>query len=67
MMIERATLYILIPDWMTLTFIQGHSCMRNENFCAHFFLVFVLVWDAIQHVATTCWLGGDYAKFDSPN
>ena len=28
-MIETNELYILIPKWMTLIFIQGHSCMRT--------------------------------------
>ena len=28
-MIKTTMLYILISDWMTLTFIQGRSCMRN--------------------------------------
>ena len=29
MVIEITELYHLIPVWMTLTVIQGHSCMRN--------------------------------------
>ena len=31
MMIEIATLYILMPVWMSLTFVHGHSCMRNQK------------------------------------
>ena len=27
--VETTKLFIKIPVWMTLTFIQGHSCMRN--------------------------------------
>ena len=30
MMIETTMLYIFISVWMTFTFIQGHSCMRNK-------------------------------------
>ena len=30
-MIKTTALYILIPVWMTLAFIQGHSCMRNQK------------------------------------
>ena len=29
------TLYILILDWMILTFIEGHSYMRNQNTEGH--------------------------------
>ena len=31
MMIGTTKLYIFISIWMTLTFIQGHSCMRNKK------------------------------------
>ena len=31
MMIKTTKLYILISVWMTLTFIQGHSCIRNKK------------------------------------
>ena len=31
MMIEITKLYTLISLWMTWTFIQGHSCMRNKK------------------------------------
>ena len=30
MMMETTKLYILISVWMTSTFIQGHSCIRNQ-------------------------------------
>ena len=30
LMIETTKFYILIPVWITLTFNQGHICMRNE-------------------------------------
>ena len=39
MIIETSNLYILI-SWMTLTFLQGHSCIRNKNFGVHFFFFF---------------------------
>ena len=31
MMIETTELYIFISLWMTLTIVQGHSCIRNEK------------------------------------
>ena len=36
MMIETTNLYIVISVWMTLTFIQGHICMRNKNISVQF-------------------------------
>ena len=30
LMIETTKLYIFILIWMTLTFIQGHSCMKKN-------------------------------------
>ena len=30
-MIEITMLYILMSVWITLTFIQAHSCMRNQT------------------------------------
>ena len=30
-MIKTTKLYILISVWMTLMFIEGHSCMRNKS------------------------------------
>ena len=55
-MIETTELYILMSVWMTLTFIQGHSCMRNQNFGVHFLRNFAVNFFlcAIQCVATTC-------------
>ena len=49
-MIENTKLYILILVWMTLIFIQGHSCMRNQK------LQFTVDVDEIQYVAITCWV-----------
>ena len=31
MVIETTKLFILMSVWMTLTFIQGHSFMKNEK------------------------------------
>ena len=31
MMIWTTKLYIVISVWMTLAFIQGHNCMRNQK------------------------------------
>ena len=35
MIIQAAELYILIPVWMTLIFIQGYNLVTNQNFCTH--------------------------------
>ena len=43
-------LYILIPVWMTLTFIQGHSCITVRNFCVHFLRQFTVDLDEIEFV-----------------
>ena len=39
MLIETTELYILIPVWMNLIFIQGHICMKH--FCVHFLANFL--------------------------
>ena len=44
MMIEAIKLYILISVWMILTFIQGHSCMRNQKLLCIFFWGKFLSW-----------------------
>ena len=36
LMIKTTRLSILLSVWMTLTFTQGHSCMRNKKFVVHF-------------------------------
>ena len=36
LMIKITKLYILISVWMTLTFIQGHSCMNNQKILCPF-------------------------------
>ena len=41
-MIETTKLYSLKSVWMTLTFIQGHSCIRIKNFCVHFLRNFTI-------------------------
>ena len=50
-MIEITKLNILIPVWLTLSFIQGHSCMINQNFPNPFSINL----ERILYVATTCW------------
>ena len=35
MLVETRKLYILITVWMTLTFIQGHNCIKIKNSCVH--------------------------------
>ena len=41
---------------MTLTFIHGHSCMRNQKLLSIFLRNFAVDLDEIQSVARTCWL-----------
>ena len=47
-------LYILISVWMTMTFIQGHSCRRNQKLWCPFYHKFGIDLDKILCVATTC-------------
>ena len=51
-MIGTAKLYILMSNWMTMIFIQGHIFMRNQK----------LYLDGIQYVATNCWFVEAHAK-----
>ena len=53
-MIETTELYILISVWMTLTFIQGCTSIRNQNFDVHFLVNLGIDFDEIQSVTTTC-------------
>ena len=47
--------YILISVLMTLTFIVGHSCMRNQELWCPFSLKKIAVnLEATQYVATSC-------------
>ena len=62
-MIEITKLYILISVWMTLIFIQGHSCMRNQQFCVYFLTDLCIDLDKSQYVATICWFVEAHAKF----
>ena len=55
-MIGTAKLNILITVWMTMTFIHGHSCMRNQKLLCPFLGKFAVGMDDIQYVVTTCWL-----------
>ena len=55
---EMTKFYILIPVWMTLFFIQGHTGMKDENF-----LVNVSIdLDKISCVATAYWFVEALAK-----
>ena len=65
MMIKTTKLYILISVWVTLTVIQGHSCIRN-NLGVHFFANLSIDLDEIQYVATTCWFVEVYNKGEKP-
>ena len=56
MMIDTIILYILFSVSMTLTFIQGHSCIRNQYFGVHFLTNLNIDLDEIQYVATACLL-----------
>ena len=62
MMIETAKLCILMSVLMMLTFIQGHSCMRNQQFLCPFFSNLIIDLDEIKYVATTCWFVEAHAK-----
>ena len=54
-MIETTKLDIAISDWMTLIFIQGHSCVKmKKNFGVHFLANLSIDLDEIQYVTTTC-------------
>ena len=62
LIVETTKLYISVSVWMTLTFIQGHSCMRNEKLWHPFSSKFIDL-DEIQCVGTTCWFVEAHAKF----
>ena len=58
MMIERTKLYIMVSLWMTLTFIQGHSCIRNKKFGCPFSHQFGYQFglnSACCHNLLVCW------------
>ena len=62
-MIEATKLYTWISVWMTLTFIQSHSCVRiKKNFGVHFLSNFWVDLDEIQYVATTHWFVEAHAE-----
>ena len=57
MMIQVTKFYILISVWMTLTFIQGCGCMRNEKLVpfSHKFK-YQCGWDSVWcHNLLICW------------
>ena len=56
MVIETTKLYILILAWMTFIFIQGHNCIRNQNFGVQFLANLSTDFDKTWCVARTCWI-----------
>ena len=62
MMVEITILYILISVLMTLTFIEGHSCMEKK-LKSIFSQILSVDLDKIQYVATTSWFVEAHAKF----
>ena len=49
---------------MTLTFIQGHNCMRNKKTLVSIFSQLLNInLNEINYVATTCWFVEAHAKF----
>ena len=63
LMIETTEFYILIPVWMTLTFIQCHSCLRKEKFLCPSSWNFSVHLCEIYCDATTCRFLVACAKF----
>ena len=62
-MIETTKLYIFMSVWMTLIFIQGHSCMRNQKLWFNFLTNLGINLDEILYFATACWFVEAEAKF----
>ena len=48
MMVEIKKIYIWIPVWMTLTFIQGHSCMRNQKLLSTILEILQFGWNLLS-------------------
>ena len=61
MIIKTSELYIFVSVWMTLTFIQGHGCVRKKV-CVHFLSKLDTDLNEFQDVATTCWFVGAHAE-----
>ena len=67
-LIDIIELCILIVVLVTLTFIQGHSCMTNEkskNSVPVFSQISQSIMGEIQYDATTCWFVEAHAEFIS--
>ena len=65
-MIEITKLYIFILVWMTLTFIQGHSYIRNQKLWCPFSHKFkyIFVWNSVCfHNLLVCWFVEAHTKF----
>ena len=65
MIIEITEFYILLPAWMT--FIQGHSCMRNQYLCTHFLANFSINLGEILYAAIGSLFVEAHARFSSHN
>ena len=44
LVMDTTVLFCLIPIWMTLTFIQGHNCMRKQKLPSSFSCKFLWIW-----------------------
>ena len=56
LMIETIKFYILISVWMTLTFIHGHSCIRNNNLIIRCTFKCRFRWKSVCcHSLLVCW------------
>ena len=66
-LIEATKLYILTSVWMSLTFIQGGSCMKNPDLLCPFSgeFRFWFGWSSVY--ATTCWFVEVLANFFCTN
>ena len=54
-MIETAKFYIKTLVWITLAFVQGHSCMKKKKNLCLFSRKITINLDDIQSVVTTDW------------
>ena len=61
-MIETTELNILLPVWMTLTFMVT-AVWEINNFGVQFLTNLDINLDEIQYVATACWFVEAHAKF----
>ena len=66
-MIGTSELYILIPVSVTMTFIKGHSCMRNQKLLRSFSCKFLswFRWNVV--CCQNCWFVEAHDKFSRHN